>query len=166
VKPQFQRLESAQIAVYTTPDSARAMQVARMGQSSGSLDEAVKRVDSSHKPQPVTITFPNPDPAWEVFVAMFTQQRPGAWFGPEKRANDWRIIQLLDKTMAQQQWEELPEGLRQNIAASASELARDQRFQVYTDSLAAAFKPRVHEDRIAKLPWPVQPAATPQAAVR
>lgn len=163
VKPQFQRLETAHVAVYTTPDSAMVMSVARMGQSSGSLVESVKRVDSPGKVVETDVKFPNPDPAWEALTAMFTQQQPGAWFGPEKRANDWRIIQLMDKTMAQQQWEELPAGLQQNIAASAGELARDQRFQQYTDSLATAFKPRMHEDRIAKLPWPIAPVV-PDAA--
>jgi hypothetical protein len=163
VKPQFRRLEKVQIAVYTTPDSAKMAQVARMRETSGSLEEAVRRADAANPAQMMEVPYPNPDPAWEVFVAMFTQQQPGAVFGPEKRATDWRMIQLLDKTMAQQQWEEIPEGLRQNIAASASELARDQRFQQYTDSLATVFKPRVHEERIAKLPWPV-PGATPQQA--
>lgn len=167
VRPQFRRLQSAQVAVYTTPDSAKMAQVARMRETSGSLEEAAKRADGGNPAQVMKIDYPNPDPAWEVFVAMFTQQQPGAVFGPEKRPTDWRMIQLLDKTMAQQQWEDIPEGLRQNIAASASELARDMRFQQYTDSLATVFKPRVHEARIAKLPWPVAPAAPQQqAAVR
>ena len=166
VKPQFRRLETVQVAVYTTPDSAKMAQVARMRETSGSLEEAAKRADGANPAQVMEVKYPNPDPAWEVFVAMFTQQQPGAVFGPEKRATDWRMIQLLDKTMAQQQWEEIPEGLRQNIAASASELARDQRFQQYTDSLAAVFKPRVHEDRIAKLPWPVAGGAPQQTALR
>lgn len=157
VKPQFVRLESARVAVYTTPDSATAMTVASMDKLSGSLTEAVKRLNTSEKVAELDIPFPNPDPSWEVFTAMFTQQQPGAVFGPEKRANDWRIIQLLDKTMAQQQWEDLPEPIRQNIAASAGELARDQRFKEYTDSLASVFKPRMHEARIAKLPWPILP---------
>jgi parvulin-like peptidyl-prolyl isomerase len=160
VKPQFQRLDAAKVAVYTTPDSALAMRAVRMLGSSGSLVESVRRVDSSHAAQELTLSFPNPDPTWQVFAGAFTQQQPGAIFGPEKRASDWRIVQLLDKTTAQQQWEELPEGVRQNIAASASELARDQRFKQYTDSLAAVFKPRRHDDRIAKLPWPMTPTET------
>jgi parvulin-like peptidyl-prolyl isomerase len=157
VKPQFKRLESVKVGVYTTPDSALAMRVGANLPLSGSLAESVKRADPSGAYVEQDVRFPNPDPAWEVFVAMFTQQQIGATFGPEKRANDWRLIQLLDKTQGQQQWEELAEGVRQNIAASASDLARDQRFQQYTDSLATAFKPRTHEDRIAKLPWPIEP---------
>lgn len=157
VKPQFRRLQSVKVGVYTAADSALATRVATMARTSGSLAEAVKRADPPGAYVEQDVAFPNPDPAWEVFVAMFTQQTIGEMFGPEKRATDWRMIQLLDKTMGQQQWDDLPEGLRQNIAASASELARDQRFQQYTDSLATEFKPRVHEARIAKLPWPMEP---------
>jgi parvulin-like peptidyl-prolyl isomerase len=158
VKSQFVQLQSAHIAVYTTHDSATAMTVARMDKLSGSLAEAVRRMNPAEKVQELDIKYPNPDPAWQVFTAMFTQQQPGAVFGPEKRANDWRIVQLLDKTMAQLQWEDLPDAVRQNISGSAAELARDQRFKVFTDSLATAFKPRMNEDRIAKLPWPILPS--------
>ncbi len=158
VKPQFTKLESVRVAQFTTADSALAMRVVREAGPGGPLVDVVKKVAPSENVAVTDVHYPNEDPAWAVFQAMFTQQQPGAWFGPEKTAQGWRILQLVGKTVAQQQWEELPEPLRQNIAASAGELARDQRFQQFTDSLATAFQPRMHQDRIAKLKWPVAAA--------
>ena len=158
VKPQFTRLESARVAQFATADSGLAMRVVQAAAPGSPLADAVKKVSPNENVFVTDVHYPNDDPAWAVFQAMFTQQQVGAWFGPEKTAQGWRILQLVDKKVAQQAWEELPEPLRQNIAASASELARDQRFQQYTDSLAKAFQPRMHQDRIAKLKWPVAAA--------
>ncbi len=156
VKPQFTRLQSARVAVFETPDSVLVMRVAGAGGLSGPLADAVKKVDPTLAVRVTDVRYPSDDPAWAVLQAMFTQQQPGAWFGPEKAATGWRILQLVDKTVAQQTWEELPEPLRQNIAGSAAELARDARFEQFTDSLTAAYQPRVDEKAIARLPWPVK----------
>jgi hypothetical protein len=67
---------------------------------------------------------------------------------------------MLEKQVAQQQREDLPEPLRQNIAASAGELARDERFPQFTVSPAAAFRLREDTTAVAKLRWP-SPAGLP-----
>ncbi len=158
VKPQFTRLVTARVAVFETRDSTLVMRVAGAGGLKGPLADAAKKVDPTLAVTETDVRYPSDDPAWAVLQAMFTQQQPGAWFGPEKTAQGWRILQLVDKTVQQQSWEELPEPLRQSIAASAAELARDARFEQFTDSLATAFQPRVDEKAIARLPWPVKRA--------
>jgi hypothetical protein len=119
------------------------------------LAEAAKKVDPSLEASETTVKYPNDDPNWQVLAAMFTQQQPGSWYGPEQQPKGWRFIQLLDKQMSEQKFEELPQGLQQNIAGSAGELARDARFNQFTDSLATAFHPVVDRALVAKLPWPV-----------
>ena len=114
-------------------------------------------VDPSLTVSEKMIVYPTREPDWQLLEAMFTSQQPGAWFGPERRAKGWRFIELLGKVTKQQAFEELPQGIQQNISSAAAELVRDTRFKQFTDSLAAAFHPVVYRDRIAGLPWPVPP---------
>ena len=157
LKPQFTRLERVRVAEFVTPDSTLIMRVAREGGLRGPLAAAVQKADPAQSVTETEVLYPSDDPAWAGLQGMFQQQQPGVWFGPEKTATGWRILQLVDKTMAQQQFEELPASVQQSIAGSASEIVRDTRFKQYTDSLAAAFKPRQNQAVIAKLPWPMRP---------
>ena len=50
---------------------------------------------------------------------------------------------MVDKTVIQQKFEQLPPATQQNITSSAAELARDARFQQFSDSLVQAYKPTV-----------------------
>jgi parvulin-like peptidyl-prolyl isomerase len=154
VKSQFTRLVSVKLAVVESPDSAVMRRVADTVAGSGTLAEAAAKVEGAPAATTVEASFPSADPEWRVFEAMFTQQQPGGRFGPTKTATGWRIFQMLEKQVAQQQWEELPEALRQNIAASAGEIARDVRFRQVTDSLASAYGLRVNQAAVAKLRWP------------
>ena len=155
VKHMYSKLESAHVAVLEVADSSVARRVAEAHVTTPMLADAAKRVDASLKVTETTVKFPNDDPDWTAFTGLFSQQQPGEWFGPQTRPKGYRIIQLLDKQMGEQAFEELPASVQQNIAGSAGELARDQRFNVFTDSLAKALHPVVDHDLIAKLPWPV-----------
>jgi hypothetical protein len=155
VKHLYTKLDAAHIAILMVADSSVADRVLALKASTPLLADAAKKVDASLAVTETTVKYPNDDPAWQVLTAMFTQQQPGAWYGPEKQAKGWRFIQLLDKDMSEQKFEELPQGLQQNIAGSAGELARDARFNQFTDSLATAFHPVVDKALIAKLPWPI-----------
>jgi hypothetical protein len=155
VKHLYTKLDAAHIAILMVADSSAAERVLALKASTPLLADAAKKVDASLAVTETTIKYPNTDPDWQVLTAMFTQQQPGAWYGPEKQAKGWRFIQLLDKDMSEQKFEELPQGLQQNIAGSAGELARDARFNQFTDSLATAFHPVVDKALIAKLPWPI-----------
>ena len=155
VRHLYTKLEAARVAILDVTDSLAVERVLAQKATATSLAEAAKNVDPSLEVKEATIKFPNDDQEWQVLAAMFTREQPGSWYGPEQRAKGWRFIQLLDKQMNEQKFEELPQGLQQNIASSAGELARDARFNQFTDSLSAAFHPVVDRARIAKLPWPV-----------
>jgi parvulin-like peptidyl-prolyl isomerase len=158
VKPQFTRLVVVKLALIDSPDSALMMRIGNEAMGGGSLAEAAKKVAGAPEPVLVEVRFPDPGPDWSVYEALFTQQKPGDRFGPFKTPQTWRIFQMLDKQTAQQQWDEIPEALRQNIAGSANELARDQRFREFTDSLSAAYAVRVDSALVARLRWPARPA--------
>jgi hypothetical protein len=143
------------VAVLEVADSSVARRVHDAHATAPLLADAAKQVDPALKVTETTVKFPSDDPQWSTLGPMLTQEQAGAWYGPEQRPKGYRFIQLLDKQMSEQQFEELPQSVQQNIAGSASELARDQRFNVFTDSLSKAYHPVVDHDLIAKLPWPV-----------
>jgi len=155
VRHMYPKLESAHVAVLEVADSSVARRVHEAHATAPLLADAAKQVDPALKVTETTVKFPTTDEQWTTLASMFTQQQPGAWYGPEQRPKGYRFIQLLDKQMGEQQFEELPPSVQQSIAGSASELARDQRFNVFTDSLSKAYHPVVDHDLIAKLPWPV-----------
>jgi hypothetical protein len=155
VRHMYTKLESAHLAVLEVADSSVARRVHEAHATAPLLADAAKQVDPALKVTETTVKFPTTDEQWTTLASMFTQQQPGAWYGPEQRPKGYRFIQLLDKQMGEQQFEELPPSVQQSIAGSASELARDQRFNVFTDSLSKAYHPVVDHDLIAKLPWPV-----------
>ena len=155
VRHQYTKLDLAKVAMLEVADSTVADRVQKQHASTPMLADAAKHVDASLKVTVQDVHYPNPDPNWQVLQAMFTSLQPGAWYGPERTPKGWRLVQLVDKQMSEQKFEELPQGLQQNIAGAAGELARDQRFNEFTDSLATAFKPVIDTVAIAKLPWPV-----------
>jgi hypothetical protein len=155
VRHMYPKLESAHVAVLEVADSSVARRVHEAHATAPLLADAAKQVDPALKVTETTVKFPAADEEWSELASLFTQQQPGTWYGPEQRPKGYRFIQLLDKQMGEQEFEELPQSVQQNIAGSAGELARDQRFNVFTDSLSKAYHPVVDHDLIAKLPWPV-----------
>jgi parvulin-like peptidyl-prolyl isomerase len=159
LKDRFTRLGDVRVASVVVADSSTLLKLIHTGANVRSLTEAVKQVDSSLAVTDTTVHYPNNDPGWNTLVAMFTQMQPGAWYGPEPLAHGWRILQMVDKTVIQQSFEELPPATQQNIAGSAAELGREARFRQFTDSLSRAYMPVIDRPLLAKLPWPVLAAA-------
>jgi len=157
VKGQFARLDTAHVAVLEVADSALAAHVSMLRGSAASLADAAKQVNPPLAVTERAVPYPNADPEWSPFRAMFTQQEPGTWFGPERRPGGWRLIQLVGKATSEQAFEDLPQALQQNIAGNAAELARDARFKQFMDSLSAALHPIVDHALAARLPWPPPP---------
>jgi hypothetical protein len=131
LKNRFTRISDVRVVSVVVGDSSMIMKLVRQGQQTRSLAEAAKVVDPTLAVQDTTVNYPNNDPAWNTLLALFTQLRPGAWYGPEPVAHGWRVIQLVNKTVQQQSFEELPPATQQNIVSSAAELARDTRFQQF-----------------------------------
>lgn len=163
LKNHFTRLGDVRVATVVVADSSTLLKLIHAGASVRSLADAAKHVDPSLTVSDTTVHYPNDDAGWNTLVAMFTQMQPGAWYGPEPLARGWRVMQMVDKTVIQQAFEDLPPATQQNIASSAAELARDARFRQFTDSLARAYMPVVDRPLLAKLPWPV-PGAPAGAA--
>ena len=154
VKDRFSRLSEVKLAVLDTPDSTLVKAVGEAGATSRSLAEAAQKVPGAPAPTERVLTYPSDDPQWAMYENAFLQQPVGMWIGPLRTESGWRVMQVVDKQVVQQKWEELPDAVRQNIAASAGELARDQRFRMFTDSLATAYHVRVDQAQVAKLRWP------------
>jgi len=155
LKGHFTRLGDVRVASVVVADSSTLRKLIRIGANVRSLVEAAKQADPSLSVSDTTVHYPNDDPAWNALVAMFTQMQPGAWYGPEPLVHGWRILQMVDKTVIQQAFEELPPAMQQNIAGSAADLAREARFRQFTDSLSRAYLPVIDRQQMAKLPWPV-----------
>lgn len=165
LKGRFTKLGDVQVSSVLVADSASLLKLEAIGPHVHSLAEAAKAVDPSLVVTDTTVHYPNNDNAWSARAAMFMQMQPGAWYGPEPLADPssgrvprWRVIQLVNKTIIQQQFEELPPATQQNITSSAAELARDTRFREFSDSLARAYMPVVNRQQLAKLTWPVAAA--------
>jgi parvulin-like peptidyl-prolyl isomerase len=155
VRHMYPKLVSAHVAVLEVADSSVARRIYEAHATVPLLADAAKQVDPALKVTETTVKYPNTDADWTSFTGLFVQLQPGAWYGPQQRPNGYRFLQLLDKQMGEQEFEELPRSVQQNIAGSAGELARDQRFNVFTDSLSRAYHPVVDHALIARLPWPV-----------
>ncbi len=162
LKSRFTRLGDVRVATVVVADSSTLLKLVHAGANLRSLAEAAKQVDPSLTVSDTTVHYPNDNAGWNTLVAMFTQMQPGAWYGPEPLAHGWRVMQMVDKTVIQQAFEDLPPATQQNIASSAAELARDARFRQFTDSLTRAYMPVVDRPLLAKLPWPV--LVTPDTA--
>ena len=155
VRHQFTKLESAHVAILDVADTSVARRVYDAHATTPLLADAAKKVDPALQVTVTTVKYPSDDPEWSALTAVFTRQQPGEWYGPVTGPKGWRFLQLLDKQVGEQQFEDLPPAMQQNIAGSAGDLARDARFNQFTDSLATAFHPVVDRELIAKLPWPV-----------
>jgi parvulin-like peptidyl-prolyl isomerase len=155
LKGHFTRLGDVRVASVMVADSSTLLKLIHIGANVRSLVEAAKQADPALSVSDTTVHYPNNDPGWNALAAMFTQMQPGAWYGPEPLVHGWRVLQMVDKTVIQQAYEELPPATQQNIASSAAELARDARFRQFTDSLAHAYLPVIDRQQMAKLPWPV-----------
>ena len=155
VRHQFTKLDQANLAILDLADSTTALRLQRQHEQTPHLADAAKQVDASLNVTLLTVHYPSTDPAWTALLPVFTTLQPGAWYGPVRGPKGWRVIELLDKMTSEEQFADLPQGVQQNIAGSAGDLARDQRFKEFTDSLAAALHPVRDQALIAKLPWPV-----------
>ncbi len=155
LKDRFVQLVEADVAIAVAPDTARVMKLIQQGQTVRALPEAAQATDPAITVTQTHITFPSSDPQWSSMTQLLTQMQPGAWFGPEPAPEGgFRVLQLVNKRVQQQTFEELPPAMQQNIAANAGELARNQRFTEFRDSLVKVYHPVINQPLLAKLPWP------------
>ena len=83
---------------------------------------------------------------------------PGDIAGPIPAGGGWLIVQLIEKQQDAPPLASLPPGAQMQLQGAASEMKREARLAALTDSLRQVFKPELHPERLAKLPWPPPPA--------
>jgi parvulin-like peptidyl-prolyl isomerase len=157
VKDRFSKLSEVRLVMMDSPDSALVKHVASAGALGRTLREAASQVAGAPPVSEVVVPYPSTDPQWTMYEGAFLQQPVGMWIGPLRTETGWRVMQVADKKVTEQNWEDLPDAVRQNIAMGANELARDQRFREFTDSLSTVYQVRVDQAQVAKLRWPEVP---------
>ncbi len=155
---QLVRLQSAKLRFAIVADSAAA---AKAGQETGrgaALAEALRSAGAGARVSETLVHFPTTDPLWSRLEGTLLSMQPGQAAGPVREARGWLVLQLLDKTQAQQEFEKLDPQTRQVLQTEALEIKRDQRLTALTDSLKREIRPVMYEKRLSRIPWPVPPA--------
>lgn len=76
---------------------------------------------------------------------------------------DLRAAYERRKDVLQKPFEALTPAERNAISNDAASFEAEQMFEAFTDSLAREVQPyRMHEDRLARVPWPIQTSLVPQ----
>jgi hypothetical protein len=154
----FTRLENVRVLAAMLGDSATAVRVLDAGARAKSLRDAAKAVAPGVTVTDRKVNFPTEDQTWNMLRASLLRMAPGAYGGPYRMGDRWLVIQLLEKDQGPQSFEALPPAVRQALENAATEQARERRLAELTEELRRKLKPRIHLDRLARVPWPVAPA--------
>ena len=161
VRPQFVKLESVDLEWIDLADSAQAMNIARHGGAGVSLADAIAMQAPSLSAHAERVTFPTSDAQWSALEPMFIRIEPGTWVGPERRADGWRLLRVAGKQQVEQELDQLPPPVLENLRRSAEELRRDRVFVAFADSVQQAVGVKRFPERLAKLAWPMPPELQP-----
>lgn len=160
-KASFSRLQSARVMTVSMRDSAGAAALAEQAGHAPSLREAAATAAAGGRVREERLKFPASTPLWTQFEGRLMTMNPGEIAGPYPVGGGWLIVQLVEKQQEAPPFASLPEGAKLQLQGAATDIKREGRLTVLTDSLRTALKPQVHLDRLAKIPWPPAPAATP-----
>ena len=155
------RLRSARVMSVTLADSAEAATLAALAARAPSLREAAVTAAAAARVREETLAFPAESPLWTQLEPQLAGMRPGEIAGPIPTESGWLILQLREKREDAPSFESLPPATVAQLQGVATEIKREARLQVLTDSLRQVFTPVIYEQRLRRLPWPPAPAATP-----
>jgi peptidyl-prolyl cis-trans isomerase C len=159
-KASFTRLSEARVQTVTLKDSAAAATLAAAAGQAPSLRDAATAAGAGARVQEEMLTFPNTSD-WAAFEGKLSTMHPGEIAGPYATPNGWRIVQMIQTTMAAPPLESLPPGTQQQLQNVATESKREARLAALTDSLRRVIRPVVvYADRLQRVPWPPAPATT------
>ena len=156
----FQKLESAKVKTLTIGDSTAAMALlphighmpGGIATLSGTLPPGTKKTTGERE-----IKYPTKDPQLQQLQPMFMGMSPGDVRGPVPTGGAWVVYELVAKVQGLQDYASLSPQIQQALQQEASELKRDQRLAAFADSLRAATKIEIYQDRLKRVPWPVPP---------
>jgi hypothetical protein len=152
---QFQRIVSATVLTLVMPDSAAAQALIAHGAHGGTLRDVARMAGLENRVGEEHIAFPNRDALWTAMQPNFQMMARGEWAGPVHARNGWMLIQLEDKAMSPQPFEQLSDAAKQSLRQAALARVRDARLEAVTDSVRRVTRPfELHEDALKSLPWP------------
>ena len=128
--PQLTRLQAATLKLVTFADSAVASRVAAAALESAGLEAAVRAAGGTARVVEQQVHFPTTDPLWSRIERSLGGMRPGQVSGALPMGRGWLLFQLVSRQDAPLAYEKLEPGVKQALQAD-----------------------------LAKLPWPVPPAA-------
>jgi peptidyl-prolyl cis-trans isomerase C len=153
------QLRNAQLRIASTSDSAAARRAGQaIGRGAG-FDEAVRAAGASAQVTESEAHFPTTDPVWSRLESSVVRMKPGETAGPLNLAHGWLMFQVVRKTEIPQPYEQLDQRVKQALEGEALELKRERRLNELTDSLRRQYRPVVNRGRLARIRWPVPPAA-------
>ncbi|MBI3539333.1 MAG: peptidyl-prolyl cis-trans isomerase [Candidatus Eisenbacteria bacterium] len=157
-KSGFLQLTKARVQSVTLKDSAAAAELAAHAGQAPSLREAAAAAGAGAHVREESLTFPNATD-WGAFAAKLATMHAGEIAGPYATPAGWRIVQLIESTVAAPPLESLSPGAVQQLQNVATEIKRESRLAALTDSLRHAVRPVfLYADRLRRVPWPPAPA--------
>jgi len=105
------------------------------------------------------VHFPAKGGPWDRLQRPLMNMEPGDLGGPVADGDRWMLYELVSKEQGPQPYHSLLPTVQQALQHEAAEAKRDQRLSSFTDSLRAAAKVEIYEQRLKDIPWPV-PAAS------
>lgn len=158
---ELQGLRSADILMTVVPDSARALAVLDHSAHGGGLAQGVAMAQTNTQIAPYTVTYPSPNPVWQMLQPRLSAMRPGETSGPFQVPGGWLLIQMVRSTHGGQTFESLDPATLEQLRSQALERLREVRFVEVTESLRSKFPVTIRRDRLARIPWPPPPRSGP-----
>jgi hypothetical protein len=158
-RASFVRLQSARVVSVSIADSTVAATLGTLAARAPSLRDAVSTAGIQARVAEESLTFPADSPLWTQFENHLSMMRPGEIAGPFPTPEGWLLFQLQEKKQDAPAFDDLPLSVRSQLQGVATEMKREERLAVVTDSLRRVFAPVVvHADRLRRVPWPLAPA--------
>jgi peptidyl-prolyl cis-trans isomerase C len=158
-RTNFVRLQSARVVSVSIVDSAAAATLAVQAGRAPGLREAAATAGLGGAVSEETLTFPAASPLWTQLENQIAMMPPGTVAGPFPVEGRWLVFQVREKQQDAPPFESLPPERVGQLQGMATEIKREARLLVLTDSLRQAFAPVIiHSDRLRQVAWPPAPA--------
>ncbi len=154
-KALYPRVSSAHVTWVGAPDTALVGRIARRAAPGVMLADAAREVAPGLMVHDETMSLPREEPQWGEFQNMVAQMPPGAWTAPIFTGNDWRIVQLLQKTQSTLEWDQLTPAQKEQFTRGVGDRIRQRRYGAYMDSLWNANRPVLMPENLKRVPWPL-----------
>ena len=178
------QLQSAKLLTLSISDSAVAARLKNRADSSATFRQPISMAEAAGAartpghwtlgvrdlakllpPRPIVrvyereVHFPAKGEPWEQLQRALMNMEAGDLGGPVPDGDRWMLYELVSKEQGPQPYHSLLPTVQRALEHEAAGAKRDQRLSSFTDSLRAAAKVEIYEQRLKDVPWPV-PAAS------